>query len=544
MLNFDETYYLTNNLDVAATIRAGLVSSALEHFKTSGFREGRDPHALFDVAYYLLQNPDVDAAGVNPLDHFNASGANEGRNPNPHFDTAYYLEQNPDVANAGVNAFEHFIKFGADEGRNPSANFDVTFYRDNNPDVRDAGINPLEHYLGFGLNEGRAPIPDPFDLLELRLSNLTSNGNGTSSSPSVSADGKTVVFGSSATNLIVGQTDNNEQTDIFLFDANTKSLTNLTVGSNGHNTNASVSYNGNAVAFSSIATNLVDGQIDSSSSDIFLYDATTQTTKNLTFGANAGSYNASISGDGNFVVFESDATNLVNGQSDTNGLKDIFIYDVNSQTVQNLTLGANGESIKAVTSQDGMIVVFESDATNLVSGQNDNNLSRDIFLYNANTGKMTNLTHGGYSGSHNASVSSDGKTVVFNSYANTLVTGQADVNGSSDIFVYDVETQTTSNITHGANGNSFFPEVSANGETISFYSYASNIHGAGKGDSWINIILYNISSRSAKNITFDGSDNSYNPSASSDGLIGAFERGSGEYTPSDYKVDIVFWELI
>jgi len=80
------------------------------------------------------------------------------------FDPAYYLINNPDVRKADVNPLMHFIKYGWREGRNPSICFDTKFYLAQNADVKRAGINPLFHYLRFGKIEGRSPkaetLPD------------------------------------------------------------------------------------------------------------------------------------------------------------------------------------------------------------------------------------------------------------------------------------------------------------------------------------------------------------------------------------------------
>jgi len=74
---------------------------------------------LFDARYYLAANPDIAAAGIDPLDHFLAHGWREGRNPNARFDVAYYLAANTDVADAGVNPLVHYARFGQREGRLP-----------------------------------------------------------------------------------------------------------------------------------------------------------------------------------------------------------------------------------------------------------------------------------------------------------------------------------------------------------------------------------------------------------------------------------------
>ena len=125
--------------------------------------------AFFDGDYYLAQNPDVAAAGVNPLQHYYQFGFREGRDPNILFDTDYYLEQNPDVAAAGVNPLQHYYEFGSSERRNPSAAFDSSYYAEQNPDVVAAGVNLLQHYFEFGRSEGRSPnqVFDSFNRSEV-----------------------------------------------------------------------------------------------------------------------------------------------------------------------------------------------------------------------------------------------------------------------------------------------------------------------------------------------------------------------------------------
>jgi secreted trypsin-like serine protease len=106
-------------------------------------------------SYYLAQNPDVSAAGMDAGLHYFTFGKNEGRNPNPYFDTNEYLRVNADVAAAGVDALGHYMEFGWKEGRDPSQIFSTNLYLTNNTDVAQAGMNPLQHYFLFGFNEGR-----------------------------------------------------------------------------------------------------------------------------------------------------------------------------------------------------------------------------------------------------------------------------------------------------------------------------------------------------------------------------------------------------
>ena len=114
----------------------------------------------FDYTYYLQHNPDVAAAGVDPLQHFESYGWKEGRDPNPYFDTAGYLAHYADVKAAGINPFDHYVTVGWQEGRDPSLAFDTAAYLAANPDVANAHVNPLVHFLVDGIHEGRHAFAD------------------------------------------------------------------------------------------------------------------------------------------------------------------------------------------------------------------------------------------------------------------------------------------------------------------------------------------------------------------------------------------------
>ena len=114
----------------------------------------------FDYVYYLQNNPDVAAAGVDPLSHFQVFGWKEGRDPNAHFDMSGYLSTYTDVAAAQINPFDHYNQVGWNEGRDPSVGFDTTAYLAAYPDVAAANINPLLHFLLAGDHEGRSPQGD------------------------------------------------------------------------------------------------------------------------------------------------------------------------------------------------------------------------------------------------------------------------------------------------------------------------------------------------------------------------------------------------
>jgi len=169
---FSERYYLAQNADVAAVD----VEPVL-HYYYEGWREGRDPSAQFSTSFYLASYPDVSSAGINPLWHFIAIGRAEGRvaiDPRKsqgvrdssdedrialvrtEFSERYYLAQNADVAAAGVDPVLHYYYEGWREGRNPNKNFQTLYYLETNEDIRAAGMNPFWHYLVAGRAENRA----------------------------------------------------------------------------------------------------------------------------------------------------------------------------------------------------------------------------------------------------------------------------------------------------------------------------------------------------------------------------------------------------
>ena len=164
---FDAAYYLANNGDVRA---AGV--DPLAHYLASGWREGRNPSALFDTRYYLAHNYDVAASGVNPLWHYQQSGWREGRDPSAQFSDSKYLAANPDVAAENIDPLLQYTWAGQAQGRaiyavtpvpaDPLAGnalFNADFYLLHNPDVAAARIDPLAHFETFGWHEGRDPSP-------------------------------------------------------------------------------------------------------------------------------------------------------------------------------------------------------------------------------------------------------------------------------------------------------------------------------------------------------------------------------------------------
>lgn len=110
----DEAWYLSTYPDVA---EAG--TSAVEHFMSVGWAEGRNPCPLFDTEWYFRTYPDVELLGMDPLTHYALHGWRERRNPHPEFNTGWYLDTYADIAESGGNPLLHFIQAGQREGRIP-----------------------------------------------------------------------------------------------------------------------------------------------------------------------------------------------------------------------------------------------------------------------------------------------------------------------------------------------------------------------------------------------------------------------------------------
>lgn len=219
-----------------------------------------------------------------------------------------------------------------------------------------------------------------------------SNGDsGTGFGPRISADGRFVAFNSGATNLVAG--DTNGRADIFVHDRQSGATTRVSVdsagvqgnGQSGKGAKPSISANGRFVVFESVATNLVAGDTNNFQ-DVFLHDQQTATTTRISVSsasaqANHASSFSSISDDGKFVVFDSIASNLVAG--DNNGTWDVFVRDVAAGTTRRVSRAldgseANGSNGGGTISPNGRFIVFASSATNLVAG--DTNGQNDVFL--------------------------------------------------------------------------------------------------------------------------------------------------------------------
>ena len=315
----------------------------------------------------------------------------------------------------------------------------------------------------------------------------------------ISVDGRFTFFSSYADNLVAG--DTNGRNDAFIHDQKTGNTTRVSVSSSGVEGNLdsygnSISADGRYVTFSSEATNLVPFDTNGLK-DIFVHDRNTGTTSRVNVAssglqANDVSFTHSISADGRFIAFASAATNLV--PFDLNGYWDVFLHDRTLATTTRISvtpsgLGANGISYSPVISSDGHFVAFISAADNLVP--NDTNIRYDILVYDRIAGGLTRasvdstgLQSNGYC--HYPAISADGRFVTFQSEATNLV--PADTNDEYDIFVHDRQTGLTTRASVDSagvegDGHHSISSISDNGRYVAYMSSSTNLV-AGDSDDW------------------------------------------------------------
>ncbi|EFO80299.1 WD40 domain-containing protein [Oscillochloris trichoides DG-6] len=336
-----------------------------------------------------------------------------------------------------------------------------------------------------------------------RVSITASGGQGNNRSfvfgRSISGDGRYVVFGSEASNMVSG--DTNGKSDIFVRDLQTAATIRVSVATgniqaNNASSNPAISTDGRFIAFESDASNLVSSDTNRKG-DIFVYDRQSVITTRVSVatggqqgndpsGFGSADFFPAISGDGRYVTFVSHSSNLVSG--DTNGRPDIFIHDRQTVITERISVATGGAqsndwSDQSSISADGRYVAFDSGASNLVSG--DTNGKSDIFVRDRQTGvtERVSIASDGEQGNNYSdfpAISADGRFVAFISAATNLVSN--DTNGKIDVFVYDRQTATTERISVSAigtqaNEDSNYPDISADGRFVTFHSLASSLVG-------------------------------------------------------------------
>jgi len=336
--------------------------------------------------------------------------------------------------------------------------------------------------------------------------------------------------------------------------------------SDGISRKPALSADGLWVAFESSATDLVPGDTNGFV-DIFVREIETGATELVSLPTGGGqgdgdSYHTSISNDGRFVIFESDATNLVVG--DTNAVRDVFVVDRQLDTLVRVSVDSDGQQASgpsgtrglwrgSTISGDGRLAVFQSVSSDLVFA--DTNSLSDIFVHDLLTGATTRANMSVIGGppiqangsSQDPAISSDGLYVAYRSSANNLVPG--DTNGASDIFrtrLSDLSTMRASSSTGGTQANSSCgqPCLSADGNRVAFESFADNIV-AGDTNGQIDIFLHDFTAQTTERVslTWDGQQASgyaQGPAISANGMRVAFTGNSIELIPSGSGIQSVY----
>jgi hypothetical protein len=327
------------------------------------------------------------------------------------------------------------------------------------------------------------------------------NMSGRYSRPAISSDGRATAYDSAATNLVPN--DTNHFVDVFVHDAIsgvTERVSIATDGRAGNNDSQSptVDRRGRLVAFDSHASNFVVNDTNQLL-DVFVRDRAARTTTLVSVGlngasGNASSFGASLSANGRFVAFVSDASNLVPG--DTNHVRDVFVRDLVAGTTQLVSVASDGtlENSSAALpaiNVDGTKVAFPSFATNLVPG--DTNGQFDVFVRDLTAGTTvrvsvaSNGTEGDQASSY-AAISGNGRFAAFASTATNLVPG--DTNDRQDVFLHDLATSRTFRVSVSATGaqangqsvgpgvrggSAWGPAINFDGTKIAFDSVATNL---------------------------------------------------------------------
>jgi len=318
------------------------------------------------------------------------------------------------------------------------------------------------------------------------------SANGQSFTASLSKSGRYVAFASSASDLVPG--DTNGQLDVFVRDRERGTIERVSVDRNGNDANggsgnASISGDGRFVAFESAASNLVLGDLNFTT-DVFVRDRKHDFTFRVSVSSTGGEANAfssypAISGDGSQVTFLSNASTLVAG--DTNARKDVFVRHLNFGVTRRVSVSStgaqgNGDSGTASISWDGHYVVFVSEASNL--DPFDANGVSDTFLHDLHTGRTRRVSEAGgglvegNAASFAGHISDDGRFVYFASAASNLVAN--DVNGVNDVFVSDLRTGGLTRISVSSQGvpsdaDSILGNISKNGRYAIFRSSSDQL---------------------------------------------------------------------
>jgi Tol biopolymer transport system component len=318
---------------------------------------------------------------------------------------------------------------------------------------------------------------------------------------SLSADGAFVAFESLA-NLAAGDTNSSSVSDIYVLDVNSGGIELASIGhdgspATGSSSTPSLSGDGRYVAFDSIASNLVADKVPNCVT-VFLRDRRANTSRAVVRASADHSRilcgnRPAISNDGRVIAFESTSADLVDGVDENGVGTDVYVTDVSVGTMSRVSVGDQGKphpvgaSGHAAMSGDGRYVVFTSTACidrarPEVRGVVQAPCLRQVYLHDRLTARTVAVRAAGGTWPNGptfgAAISSEGRYVAFTSTATNIV--RSGVSTQSQVYLYDTERQESELVSRTpqgtpGNGDSSLPAVAGSGRFVVFQSAASDL---------------------------------------------------------------------
>ncbi len=375
-------------------------------------------------------------------------------------------------------------------------------------------------------------------------------GNGASSRPVISGDGRIAAFHSNATNLVTADWDG-------LGGVLVKDLGTGEVSRVGPGLSPSLSHDGRYVAFQSGSASLVPDDTNGRY-DVFVHDRQENTTKRVSVASdgaqgNGDSQDPKIAAGGRFVVFTSSATNLAPGATGTN--RKIFVHDLETATTSEVSVRPDGgsatrDSNLATISADGRHVAFSSQAKDLVPGAGSLDLF-SAYVRDLQNGTTRRLPSGFVKGT--VTISADGRFVGYHDNRSDLVPG--DTNRVTDVFRFDLATDELSRVNVADDGtqadkdSGYVPQgvpLSADGRYVLFESAATNLvpdDTNARRDVFVRDTAAGTTIRISANSTSGGtSGGNYVGSISADGGAAVFHSELAlEAADTNVRADAYLW---
>lgn len=260
----------------------------------------------------------------------------------------------------------------------------------------------------------------------------------------------------------------------------------------------------------------------------------------------------SLSADGRYVAFWSEASNLVPG--DANGKADIFVRDLQTGKTSRVTVDSSGQEANDVSyspliSANGRYVAFQSSASNLVAG--DTNNVGDAFVHDRETGATVRVSidstgREADGASYVSAITADGRHVAFASKATNLVAG--DANNAPDIFVHDLVTGQTQRASvssggqEGDLGTLYYGLLSDDGRYVAFFSQSTNLV-PNDTNQHMDVFVRDMKAKTTERASVgvggqEANGDSYFPSLSSDGRYLAFTSGASNLVAGDNNLQV------